>query len=98
MGRSQPKPNQCGGGVSACSQSRLSGGSKCIGIFPPCGKVFSLFVAAQVLEAFAGEVVKGCSDMVARGRPECQWKLRLAGFSPTIRHDIGSLITRDSHK
>ncbi|GIY61751.1 hypothetical protein CDAR_36781 [Caerostris darwini] len=44
----------------------------------PCSKSFPKFVAAQIFEAFAGEVVDGCSDRVAHG-PECQWKLRLVG-------------------
>ncbi|GIX80506.1 hypothetical protein CDAR_530681 [Caerostris darwini] len=39
----------------------------------PCGKALRPFV---VLEAFAGEVVDGWSDMVASG-PKCQWKLGL---------------------
>ncbi|GIY85617.1 hypothetical protein CDAR_205491 [Caerostris darwini] len=45
-----------------------------------------------LLEAFAGEVVDVCSDMVGH-RPECQWKLRLVGYGPTLRYDITSLIT-----
>ncbi|GIY08824.1 hypothetical protein CDAR_199241 [Caerostris darwini] len=44
--------------------------------YGPCVKAFTPFVDVQVLEAFAGEVVDGCSDMVASG-PECQWKFQL---------------------
>ncbi|GIY68762.1 hypothetical protein CDAR_415731 [Caerostris darwini] len=42
-----------------------------IGIRHPCGKTSPPFVASHALEAFTGEVVDGCSDMVALG-PECQ--------------------------
>ncbi|GIY33912.1 hypothetical protein CDAR_571101 [Caerostris darwini] len=38
----------------------------------PSGKAFSPFIFAQVLEAFADEVVDGCSDMIASG-PQSQW-------------------------
>ncbi|GIY13790.1 hypothetical protein CDAR_469351 [Caerostris darwini] len=62
----------------------------------PCGKAFTPFVAAQGLEDFAGEVVYGCSGTVARWAGD-QSQLRLVGFGPALYHDIGSLITRDSH-
>ncbi|GIY75218.1 hypothetical protein CDAR_188931 [Caerostris darwini] len=36
-----------------------------------CGKTFPPYVAAQLLDGFAGEVVNGCRDMVA-SCPKCQ--------------------------
>ncbi|GIY68360.1 hypothetical protein CDAR_109041 [Caerostris darwini] len=74
MGRWHPKPNQCVGGVPASNDGWLYG-RRCDNLSAykvsrntaPCGEAFPLFVATQVLEAFAGEdfecyVQLPCSD------------------------------------